>query len=270
MMAVLAYTLVSQSFGLIWILAFVLQGFVLQMPALIFHDAFLHRRLGGEPLRWVFSCLLMLPLFICPTAYEAFHLEHHRHLGTDSDTEGYKQGVDTSFKRFALATLPGFLLQRRWPFPDDALSARMETQLKWERRFLLPMAGVWAFALWSFPQTVFWGFVLPIMITFPIAVAMRILLEHSESDTLNNPFHVAIFYRTGFITRSLLFWSGGDCHLIHHLYATIPAYKAGRAADLIRPVLVEYGVIERTSLLSVLKGYFIKNYPHRTLWPKSI
>lgn len=211
-----------------------------------------------------------MPTFICPTAYEAFHLEHHRHLGTDLDTEGYKQGVDTPFKRLALATLPGFMLQRRWPFPDDALSAGMKIKLKWERRLLLPMAAIWGLALWSFPQTVFWGLVLPILVTFPIAIATRIILEHSESDSLNNPFHVAIFYRTGFLSRSLLLWSAGDCHLIHHLYATIPAYKTSRAIELIRPILIEHGVIERTSLLAVLKGYFIKNYAHRTLWPKSL
>jgi len=250
-----------------WACCLVLQGFAFQLLALLFHDAFLHRRAGGERVRWLMSCLLTLPLLISPTSYEVFHLAHHRHVGTDLDTEEFKQRVDTRLKRLALTTLPGFLVQRRWPVDEGALTPVQKAKIRVERRLIALVAAAFVAATCAWPRAMGLGLFLPLFTTFPVAVVLRIILEHAEADP-ENPFHVAIFYRTGALTRPLFLWDCGDCHLVHHLFANIPFYRISRAISLMRPLLLSRGVPERTSLLRVLAGYYLENFPHRSRWPR--
>lgn len=249
-----------------WVLALLVQGFALQLLILLFHDLFLHRRLGGDRWGWALSCALTTPLFIRPTAYKIFHLEHHRHIGTALDTEAFKQDVDTPWKRLALSTLPGFVAQRRWPVRKQGISPRDRARLRLESGIQLVFGVALVAGLVCWPRALGLGFLLPLATTMPVASVLRIILEHAEADP-DNPFHLATFYRTGLVTRVLFLWDSGDCHLIHHLYATIPFYRIGRAIELMRPVLLAHGVIERRSLLGLLRGYFIENHPHRTRWP---
>lgn len=261
-----AYHLATAQWGFSWIVALVVQGFAQQLLILLFHDAFLHRRLGGDRWGWFLSCFLTMPLFIRPTAYKVFHLEHHRHIGMDLDTEAFKQNVDTPFKRLALATLPGYLMQRKWPVRDHLLTPKDRARLRLEARIQAVFAMMLLVGLVLWPRAIGLGYILPLFVTMPIASVSRIILEHAEANP-ENPFHLATFYRTGILTRVLFLWDSGDCHVIHHIYATIPFYRIGRAIDLMRPILVEHGVVERRSLVALFWGYFVKNFPHRTLWP---
>lgn len=261
-----AMQLATGTFGPLWVLALFVQGFAQQLLILVFHDLFLHRRLGGERWGWLLSCILTMPLFIRPTAYKIFHLEHHRHIGTDLDTEAFKQNVDTRWKRFAMATLPGFVAQRRWPVRDHLATPRDRLRLRAEGRIQSVFGVALLVGLFLFPKYIGLGYVLPLVLTMPIASITRIILEHAEADS-TNPFHLATYYRTGFLTRVFFLWDSGDCHQIHHLYATIPFYRMGRAIELMRPILLAHGVVERRSLLALFWGYFIANFPHRTKWP---
>lgn len=260
--------LVALPIGPLWLGCLVLQGFALQLLVLVFHDMFLHRGVGGPRGSWLLSLTCTLPLLIRPTAYALFHRRHHRFVNTDADSEAFKQEVDTWWKRIALATLPGFLVQRRWPIAPEDVTRRAAARLRVESLLVKGFAlGVVA-ALAAWPREVGLAYLLPLVTTMPLASVLRIILEHAEADPAN-PIHAATYYRTGAVTRPLFLWDCGDCHLVHHVFDQIPFYRMGRAVDLLRPILLRAGVVERTSLLQLIRGYHVDVFPHRARWPRS-
>jgi fatty acid desaturase len=252
--------------GPLWAACLVLQGFALQLLVLVFHDLFLHRGVGGPRWSWLLGVACTLPIFIRPTAYTLFHRRHHRCIGTADDSEAFKQEVDTLWKRLALATLPGFLVQRRWPVAADEISPRAAARLRLETALIRLYTLALIAALVAWPLEVSLAYLLPLATTMPLASVLRIILEHAEADPAN-PFHVATYYRTGPWSRALFLWDCGDCHLVHHVFDQIPFYRMGRAVALLRPILLRHGVIERRSLWTLLRAYYVDVLPHRSRWP---
>lgn len=271
------HLLASLPFGLIWVLFFVLQGFLLQSFGLVSHDLFVHRRIWGERGSWLASLVLTLPRLSLPTGYEQAHLAHHRWIGTEQDTEAYKQQLDSRGKRWLFATLLGVKLAQAGKLKQGeslkgyhdvsgqgALIERRARIEKWLMRTgllaLLPLA-------WFFPAHTLLGYLLPTLVIGPVANSLRIIIEHAEADPAN-PWHWSTCYRTGPLTRLLFFWDSGDCHVAHHIFPRLPFYHMGRAVELIRPLLLAHGVVERRSYLELLMGWFVQGYPHRSLWPQ--
>jgi fatty acid desaturase len=106
-----------------------------------------------------------------------------------------------------------------------------------------------------------YGYVVPFLFVLPVLNTVRIVLEHFDLDT-GNPFWVGTFYRTGPVTRIMFWWIGGDCHVVHHFYATIPWYRLPRAIRLIRPILLRNGVYEHRSLGRLLLDWFAGDRAH--------
>jgi hypothetical protein len=50
---------------------------------------------------------------------------HHRFIGTDDDSEAFKQDVDTRWKRIALSTLPGFIARAAAPLKVETALSRL-------------------------------------------------------------------------------------------------------------------------------------------------
>ncbi len=262
--------------GLPWAFCFVAQGLALQTLGLLSHDAFMHRRIWGDAGSWIGSMVASFPVLLSPTWYVIAHTDHHAYLGTDRDTETYKQNLDTAWKRVFFLTAAGDRLAKlgrlskadipmRPVVPRTPKEAR---RLRLERiflpLFLLAVAG--CAVVW--PQAVLAGYVLPLLIVTPVASSLRVILEHADVDP-SNRFHLGTYYRTGAITRLLFVANSGDCHLVHHIFSQIPWYRMGRAVRLMRPVLIERGVVERRSLAQLLLGWFVRAYPHRSLWFRS-
>ena len=271
------HLLASLPVGLTWVLLFVLQGFLLQSFGLVSHDLFVHRRIWGDRGSWLASLVLTLPRLSLPTGYEQAHLAHHRWIGTEQDTEAYKQQLDSRGKRWLFATLLGVKLAQAGKLKQGeslkgyhdvsghgALIERRARIEKWLMRTgllaLLPLA-------WFFPAHTLLGYLLPTLVIGPVANSLRIIIEHAEADP-GNPWHWSTCYRTGPLTRLLFFWDSGDCHVIHHIFPRLPFYHMGRAVELIRPLLLANGVVERRSYLELLKGWFVQGHPHRSLWPQ--
>lgn len=271
------HLLASLPFGLTWVLLFVLQGFLLQSFGLVSHDLFVHRRIWGDRGSWLASLVLTLPRLSLPTGYEQAHLAHHRWIGTEQDTEAYKQQLDSRGKRWLFATLLGVKLAQAGKLKQGeslkgyhdvsgqgALIERRARIEKWLMRTgllaLLPLA-------WFFPAHTLLGYLLPTLVIGPVANSLRIIIEHAEADP-GNPWHWSTCYRTGPLTRLLFFWDSGDCHVIHHIFPRLPFYHMGRAVELIRPLLLAHGVVERRSYLELLRGWFVQGHPHRSLWPQ--
>ena len=260
-------------FGLAWALAFIAQGFALQALGLLSHDAFNHRRIWGDWGSWLGAMLFSIPVLLRPTHYAIFHRDHHLHLGTARDPEIYKQDLDSVWKRLFFLTVLGDRLVRlgklsRNGGPRPVIAPRNETE---RRRLAAEKAAVRLFllviiacaALW--PRPLLAGYILPLLIATPLASTLRTILEHSDVDP-GNAFHVGTYYRTNALTRLVFVADSGDCHLVHHIFDHIPWYRMGRAVRLMRPVLMEKGVVERRSLIELLAGWFIHAFPHRSLW----
>jgi fatty acid desaturase len=263
----------------LWWLCFIVQGNLVIVMAILNHDAFVHRKLFPQPLRWVVSSVLAWPAQLRSALYEGQHLKHHRALGTDGDTELHKQGIDTWVRRVVYAT-PALIAYRTIFYrslvaqqqrtsseaaPEQQPPARGahggERRLRWEKftRYAI-WALVAASAAWDWRLVVF-GYLLPFAVVTPPLNTLRIVLEHFDLDR-NNPLWVGTFYRTGLLTRVMFWWGTGDCHLVHHYYANIPFYRMPAALRLMRPILQRGGVYEHRSLMRLLWQWFSASRGH--------
>ncbi|WP_427912183.1 fatty acid desaturase family protein [Ramlibacter sp. MMS24-I3-19] len=248
----------------LWWACLVLQGNMILVLAMVSHDVFTHRKWLPPKLRWLVSTVMMWPSQLRPSVYDDLHLTHHRALGTAQDTESYKHGINTRVRR-ALFASPAMVVQhlqtvRRQIAEANARDpgserAAFERKVWWGILALLLVSAAvdYRFALY--------GYVLPFVVVLPVLNTIRVVLEHYDLEA-GNPFWVGTFYRTGPVTRIMFWWIGGDCHVIHHVYATIPWYRLPRAIRLIRPILLRNGVFEHRSLGRLLVDWFSARRPH--------
>jgi fatty acid desaturase len=259
--------------GPTWLFCFVAQGFGLQCLGLLSHDAFIHRRIWGDRGSWAGAIVSSFPVLLSPTRYLIVHRDHHAYLGTAKDTETYKENLDTLWKRAAFLTVVGDRLAKlgKLSKADRPMPALVPRTEKERRRLAVERVGLGAFGMGvvaaaiQWPDWVLAGYVLPLLVVTPVASSIRVILEHADADP-ENMFHLGTYYQSGFVTRLLFVADSGDCHLIHHIFSQIPWYRMGRATRLMRPILIEKGVVERHSLLQLLAGWFVRCYPHRSLW----
>lgn len=270
------YVLGTYDFGIVWGLVFILQGFVLQVFGFAGHELFTHRKVIGNKLSYLVSLLYYLPLTMLPSHYSYFHMAHHRYLNTDMDTEAYKQDIDTRLKRVILLTFIGQLLSHRRTFytgkPEDFIQpvhieagSKTEKLVNFENKLLLGFIVMVVVLLLLFPNYVFFGYLLPFFIIFPLASSLRLILEHTDVD-VNNPLQIAINYKTGPFSRLLFFYDSGDCHLVHHLFPKIPFYNIHKMTKLLEPLLKKYHVTEHRSLIKLIYAYYVLDLPHRSSW----
>lgn len=270
------YVLGTAPVSLAWLALFVAQGFVLQWMGLVSHDVFVHRKVWGETGSWLGSLVLTMPRLSLPTGYEQAHLQHHQWIGTDRDTEAYKQHLDTRARRFLFLTIFGIKLAQAGKLKASqglrryhdvqgrgAVAQQRAILEKWLMRAVL--ASLLVLAVF-FPRMVLLGYVLPVVVMGPVVNTLRIVLEHADANP-HNPYHWSTWYRTGLISRVLFFWDSGDCHVVHHIFPRLPFYRMSRAVALIEPVLLAQGVPQRHSYWQLLKGWLIDGHPHRSVWP---
>lgn len=248
----------------LWWVCLFLQGNVILVMAMVSHDVFTHRKWLAPKRRWLLSTVMMWPSQLRPSVYDDLHLTHHRALGTSQDTESYKHGIDTRWKR-ALFASPVMVVQhlqtvRRQIAEVNARDPGSERAAFERKAWWGILAAMLAVAVVDY-RFVLYGYVVPFVVVLPVLNTIRVVLEHFDLDAAN-PFWAGTFYRTGPVTRIMFWWIGGDCHVIHHVYATIPWYRLPRAIRLIRPVLLRNGVYEHRSLGRLLLDWFTARRPH--------
>ena len=258
-----------------WWLCLVVQGNLIIVMGILNHDAFVHRKLLAPRLRWVLSSILAWPAQLRSALYEGQHLKHHRALGTEGDTEMHKHALDTRLRRLVFASpalIPyrvlfyrSLLARQKAVAPDERPQGRAEyqdpTRLQWEaatRRLIWVAVAVSLF--WDWRLAVL-GYLLPLAVVTPFLNTLRIVLEHFDLDS-RNPLWVGTFYRTGPLTRLMFWWGTGDCHMVHHYYASIPFYRMPLALRLMRPLLLREGVYEHRSLVRLLLEWFSATRGH--------
>lgn len=265
----------NQSPGVYTLFGLLIQGWLFQIAGLISHDLFVHRRVGGEWLSRFGSALLTLPRLSLPVGYESAHLAHHRYLGSQQDTENYKQALDTRGKRLLFSTLLGVRMaqsgkrQGTTHYHDvSRKNAAIRHRAVWEKRalriWLLLMIGLTIAA----PVAMLFTYWLPLLLVAPLINTLRIIIEHADADTgAGNAWQLGTNYHTGALTRVLFLWDSGDCHLVHHVFPRMPFYRVGRCVDELRELIDQQNPRVRRSLPALLLGWYLKGYGHRTPWP---
>ncbi len=274
---IIAITLGELEFGLYWLVLFIMQGILAQTMMLVSHDLFVHRKVGGDTLSWIGSIILTVPRLSIPSGYENAHLNHHKYIGSVKDTEAYKQDLNTRWKRLLFTSFLGVKMAQANKFNNDtrkhyhSVDETNTIKLSRERKEKT-MVKIWLGGLvlgcFFSPGTIILGYLLPFIIILPVLNSLRIIIEHADANP-DNPFNLSTFYKTGLITRPLFLWDSGDCHVVHHIFPRIPWYRMGSAVDRISPILEQHGAVKRTSFWWLIKGWYINNYPHRSLWPQS-
>ena len=264
-------------FGLVWFCCFILQGFALQLLAFISHDLFNHRQVGGPLVTRIGSMLCLTPLLFSATAVIKTHHEHHRYFGTEDDSEAYKKDLDRRWVKLLFLSFPGILL-----VINRKLSRESTTDLAYmgkarhrdsetvrkiafdQKIVMVFFAGMLVLGFF-WPSFIFLGYFLPLLFATPLASTCRTILEHADIQP-GNPYNSSTFYKTGFLSRLLFFWSSGDCHIVHHFFPTIPFYRMNDALKLMNPIFQEHGAIEQRSFITILYRWFIENKTHGTNW----
>lgn len=248
----------------LWWACLFLQGNMILVLAMVSHDVFTHRKWLPPRLRWLVSTLMMWPSQLRPSVYDDLHLTHHRALGTPQDTESYKHGINTRLRR-ALFASPAMVVQHLQTVHRQIAEANGRDpgseRAAYERKVwwgILALVLVTAAIDYRFAL---YGYLVPFVFVLPLLNTVRVVLEHYDLDA-GNPFWAGTFYRTGPVTRIMFWWIGGDCHVIHHVYATIPWYRLPRAIRLMRPILLRNGVFEHRSLGRLLLDWFMARRPH--------
>jgi len=259
-----------------WWLALFVQGNLILVLGFLNHDVFAHRKLFAPRLRWIVSTVLVWPAQLRAAAYEEKHLLHHRALGTEADSEFYKHSINTRLRRFLYATV-AMVFYRAVVLRGQTASVSVErhnaspknrTRARYERiTWWAILAAALVAALVDY-RLVLYGYLLPYAVVTPFLNSIRIILEHFDLGA-GNPLWNGTFYRTGPLTRVMFWWGAGDCHVVHHFYATIPFYRIGQAVRLIRPILIEHRVYEHRSLPRLMRQWFADARAHWSVPPQA-
>jgi fatty acid desaturase len=273
-LAILVGLAASATVAPTWLLPVIvlLQGAALQASAIIGHDLFVHRKVGGPFWSWIGSMMTFFPTLITPTLWGEHHLYHHRHNHTVQDQNDFDD-LNNRWRKLLFLTLPGLLLAasrkltpasykpRAMTFRDEFLRLYGWNKVLMRRHRIesaltgLLFIGLVAGSFW-WPRLFLWGWLLPLTVAAPLWNGVRQATEHAFID-LRNDFHQATMYRPGFVLNYLFYGECGERHIVHHLFPSIPNYRRNAATDLIGPILRAQGVEERRSWWRCVYDYFI-------------
>jgi len=212
------------------------------------------------------------------TNWSARHLIHHKYTFERKDPKLFRGELELPF--FRILYLNGVLRQRwrktLWSKYDAQLDIEEEypgqlgkqfmTRLKIEKPLTFAMVIAWAAFLYLRPiETI--GVNIVSRSFLGVFDTLRFILEHGDQDN-DNPLAHGTFYRTGPISRVLMTWIGGDCHIIHHVYPHMPMYRMSTAVKLVNPILIKSGMKLQTNIWKLIYDYLVLGKPHGTNWDK--
>jgi fatty acid desaturase/predicted pyridoxine 5'-phosphate oxidase superfamily flavin-nucleotide-binding protein len=226
-----------------------------------FRSARPHRPLG---------VLMSLPFLVSYSHYRVRHLQHHKWLGTDADTEFFdfdthRQLTWSSFARelfnygraWSVLRTVGRSVGGTWTYTESQLGPKTHRQIMTEYRLIggfLAAVGV-AAALGS-EQLVLRLWLLPYLIATPLHFLIE-LPEHIGCDTDSTD----VLRNTRSITGSRFsrwFTNSNNLHVEHHLAMVVPLPALASRHALTRAhgkhVVTGYPTFYRTFLWSLWRG----------------
>ncbi|HAQ34955.1 MAG: fatty acid desaturase [Maricaulis sp.] len=193
------------------------------------HSLFRSRRLNDFVGTWIGGAAVGVPL----RDYRPYHLDHHRHAGTDKDPDqglvrDYPVSADSLRRKF-IRDLTGQTGVKELIF--------LWTQSDWERRIppivfqlallaaLIVAQAPWALALWWTAR----------IFVYPAIMRLRNIGEHGVAldryDT--EPRRNTHTTRANWLERLLVAPNHVHYHLEHHMFAAVPPYHLPRLHRLL-------------------------------------
>jgi fatty acid desaturase len=198
------------------------------------HRLLSRRRWLNEAATWATHALIG----ISGTAYRAFHLDHHRHLGTARDPEEQLlRRVSKRIPGWAYLGVPllAYVCVNSYPFrvpawrPARVRTARDLVGVLFLHLGLAGIVGPRAYALFI---------VAPIFTSLSAVVTLRSLCEHHGTDPRDPWTHT----RTMNAGRVLdLLWSNTSYHLEHHLHPFVSCHRLPALRTLLAPEMARRG-----------------------------
>jgi fatty acid desaturase len=203
------------------------------------HSAFVK----GPPHRTV-GVLLGLPMLVSYSHYRIRHLQHHRFLGTDQDTEFF--GFDTRQPLTAGVMLRGMFDYQRlaavagdswrswrgtWEADNDKISARMRRDSMAEYRLMgVVVLAAAALTLLGHGALVLQLWLLPMLLVstplhFLVELPEHIRCDNDTDDVLRNTRSISGSWFSTWYTN------GNNLHIEHHAAMTVPINRLHERHD---------------------------------------
>jgi fatty acid desaturase len=251
------------------------QGWLITIMGLLSHDVIVHRNKWRGRVENIVGALLFMPATVPCTKYRLGHLRHHSHIGTEEDSEVYKQDIKTRWQRILFTTVLGFKMATSGKWSKESrhsyggMIGANEVELERTKieslSILIMVSAVFLLsAVYSWKIFVF-GWLMPLMVVAPALNTLRIIIEHAHVDP-SNKYWLATPYRTGFFAKFFFLADSGDCHILHHIFPRVPWYGMPKLVRSAEPFFEAKGVVYKGSFVMLLKGWFVDNYPHRSKW----
>lgn len=204
--------------ALIIVIGAVVCGYALAFIVLFFHEA-AHYNLARDRALNDRLANILIGVFLGQSiaTYRSTHFDHHRYLGTPTDTEhGYFDPLNVTF---ITESLTGLKTLKRLAARNHAAGTRIDALMMLGSLLHLTIVGL-ALRLGQWPLAVAWT--IAIVIVFPFLAAIRQLLEHrSELATPEVDYsvvpHGAVNRMFGSGPVASTFGGAGfNRHLLHH------------------------------------------------------
>jgi fatty acid desaturase len=205
------------------------------------HSAF--RR--SKPHRWV-GIVLGLPLLVNYSHYRVRHLQHHKYLGTEMDSEFF--GFDPSARLTTRALLYGAFDTKRlfgvardigrsfagsWKYGEGQISVRARRDVINEYRFMgLVAAALVAATLSGFGQPIARLWLLPLLVAMPlhffVELPEHVFCESRSRDVLRNTRSIT--------SNRFMTWltNGNNLHVEHHAAMRVPLQRLPERHELVQ------------------------------------
>ncbi|MBD0693647.1 fatty acid desaturase family protein [Streptomyces sp. CBMA123] len=203
------------------------------------HSAFRRarwHRLAGVPLG--------IPMLVSYSHYRVRHLQHHRYLGTDQDSEFF--GFDSrqpvtwpalvrealAFGRLGSAVADIVRCWAgRWSYDMGQISESRQREVVAEYRlFAVPILGAIALALLGYGEPVLWIWLLPLLVAVPlhflVELPEHILCDNSSTDVLRNTRSITGSWFSTWYTN------GNNLHIEHHAAMVVPINQLRERHDV--------------------------------------
>ena len=213
------------------------------------HFALFRNRLAND---LASDWLLMFPVAAITRQFRLSHADHHRFVNDperDPDAVRLRNKVAGAFPMPKPGFWRRYVWGNVWPLPLWAYIMRQAANANfagagrsdlgpyplWAARvmrtiyWLILATIVTQFALWPV-LLVFW--IAPLLTSFPFFMQLREIAHHSNAPGNGHLTNTRVF-EVGRLLRFSVFPYGQNFHLTHHIFATLPHYRATKAHQLL-------------------------------------